>query len=817
VDVRETMVVNPRVILLVLAFPLALAGTLALLGASIGSQPLVGANPWTGVPKPNAALAFVLAGAAFILVARDRTPTTVRVAKVLALLVAAIGFGTLIGYVLNKPTRFDELIIAARRPSAEVFPGRMSISMAVALFCGGLRLYQVAGRDESENARFSWLARVPFLIGTFALLIFGFDVGFDLNVTGSPPLSALACIGLILFACGLFVASPRGGVTQLMLSDTPGGLLVRRVLLPSMLGLYLAALLGGLGRVTGYTPGIDIHTRKPKFDLTLTFVRPVLVAVVVVTGAWILYRLIIRSAVVVNQGAAADRAVRFHASLLDAIDQAVIAANTRGEITYWNRAAERASGWLASEVLGKQVQEFGPAVGFDNAPRSFTGSAEDGERWSGEVELRAKDGTTFPSLLTIAPLHDETGGIIGSVSVAFDITELKQTQIALAESQDLLRQSQKMDAIGRLAGGIAHDFNNLLGSMLGHSEFVLEDLPEDHPSREDVVEIQKTVMSAAALTRQLLVVSRRQILNPSVLDLNEVVRGIEQMLRRTIGEDIQFVLDLDPSLGHVRADASQMQQVLLNLIVNARQAMPGGGRLRVQTRNSVRTEPMDAGGTEPISGSFAMITVSDTGIGMDKETASKVFEPFFTTKVEGTGFGLATVYGIVQQSGGHIYLYSEPGHGTTFKIYLPIVDAAVSPLSTQEAEDESAAVISETVLVVDDERGLGELIERTLTRRGYNILLASNPETAIELSDHFDGHIDLLVTDVVMPHMSGPELAKYLANSRDPMRVLFMSGFTDDASWPLVRIGADGFLEKPFTAAALLQKVRNALRGEVYR
>jgi CheY-like chemotaxis protein len=288
------------------------------------------------------------------------------------------------------------------------------------------------------------------------------------------------------------------------------------------------------------------------------------------------------------------------------------------------------------------------------------------------------------------------------------------------------------------------------------------------------------------------------------------------MLRRTIGEHIKFVLDLDPALGNVRADPSQVQQVLLNLIVNARDAMPGGGRLRIQTRNSVRTDPMDSDATEPLSGHFAMVTVSDTGMGMDKETARRIFEPFFTTKAEGTGLGLATVYGIVQQSGGHIYLYSEPGHGTTFKIYLPIVEDAVTALMALDTEDESSVVANETLLVVDDERGLGEMIERILTRRGYRVILASDPHSAVELSDGFEGQIDLLVTDVVMPHVSGPELAARIKSGRPEIHVLFMSGFTDDVAFPLSGVGTDVLLEKPFTAAALLQKVRDALRAGVY-
>jgi len=378
--------------------------------------------------------------------------------------------------------------------------------------------------------------------------------------------------------------------------------------------------------------------------------------------------------------------------------------------------------------------------------------------------------------------------------------------------EEQLRQSQKMEAVGKLAGGIAHDFNNLLTAITGYSELTLRELPTDSPFYSKVTEIKKAGERAATLTRQLLAFSRKQILQPKVLDLNAVIPEMEKMLRRLIGEDIVLETVLDRSLGQVKADPGQMEQILLNLCVNARDAMPEGGRLTIQTTNVSLKQAYRNQQVSIRAGNYVMFSVSDNGCGMNAETQARIFEPFFTTKElgKGTGLGLSTVYGIVKQSDGTIWVYSEVDKGTTFKIYLPRVDE----VRAEEAPAESHIVPrgNETILVVEDEEIVRTLSTEILENQGYRVLAAGNGEEGLRVCKEFYGAIDLLITDVVMPHMSGRELAEQLATIRPDTRVLYMSGFTDDA---IVRHGVldDGvfFIQKPFSPDALAIKARSVL------
>ncbi|HET7321654.1 MAG TPA: ATP-binding protein, partial [Longimicrobiaceae bacterium] len=367
--------------------------------------------------------------------------------------------------------------------------------------------------------------------------------------------------------------------------------------------------------------------------------------------------------------------------------------------------------------------------------------------------------------------------------------------------EEQLVQSQKMEAVGRLAGGVAHDFNNLLTAIKGHLEFLLEGLPAGSDAREDAEGIGDAADRAAQLTRQLLALSRRQVLQPRVLDLNQTVQEMEKMLHRVIGEDISLSSHTEPALGHVEADPGQLTQVLLNLVVNSRDAMPQGGQLTISTANVELDDEYVRGKVRVEPGGYVMLAVSDTGTGMDAETRARIFEPFFTTKEmgKGTGLGLSTVYGIVQQSGGHVWVYSEPGHGTTFKIYLPRVDA---PLSTDAAPEAAMATGRETVLLAEDDPAVRVLARRGLEHAGYRVLEADGGEAALALAEEHDGPIHLLLSDVVMPGIGGRELAERLQERREGVAVLFMSGYTDDA---ILRHGmlneGTPFLEKPFTPA----------------
>jgi nitrogen-specific signal transduction histidine kinase/ActR/RegA family two-component response regulator len=391
--------------------------------------------------------------------------------------------------------------------------------------------------------------------------------------------------------------------------------------------------------------------------------------------------------------------------------------------------------------------------------------------------------------------------------------ERKRHLEALRSSEAQLRQSQKMEAVGRLAGGVAHDFNNLLTVIKGYSELAMEEISESDPLYAGVQQIQRAADRAASLTRQLLAFSRRQVLAPKVLDLNQLVTDTQKMLRRLMGEDVELVTALQSNLGSVRADPHQIEQVLMNLAVNAKDAMPRGGKLTVETSNVEfdREHTHEHVSVKP--GAYVMLAVSDTGSGMDAETCSHVFEPFFTTKEQGkgTGLGLSTVYGIVKQSGGYIWVSSEQGAGTTFKIYLPRVDETAERPPARQARQEAYRGV-ETILLVEDEAGVRTLIRQVLQRHGYTVIDCSHGGEALLAAERHHGRIHLLLTDVVLPQMNGRELTERLLALRSDMKVMYMSGYTDEAiAHHGVLTPGSAFVQKPFTNEALARKVREVL------
>jgi two-component system, cell cycle sensor histidine kinase and response regulator CckA len=396
---------------------------------------------------------------------------------------------------------------------------------------------------------------------------------------------------------------------------------------------------------------------------------------------------------------------------------------------------------------------------------------------------------------------------LGSVASAVAVgIERKRAEEALRRSEAQLRQAQKMEAVGRLAGGIAHDFNNLLTVITSYGDLLFEDLASDDPKREDVDQIRKAADGAAALTRQLLAFSRQQVIEPKVLDLKATVTGAEKLLQRLIGADVQLTTSLAPDLGAVKADHGQLEQLIINLAVNARDAMPGGGRLNITAANMEMDETFVRSHPPARPGRYVTLAVSDTGIGMDEQTKARIFEPFFTTKEsgKGTGLGLATVYGIVKQAGGFIWVDSEPGRGTTFNVYLPRIDETPEPVAVRPASTEPPRG-TETILVVEDSASVRMVTRQVLERYGYVVLEAPNGDTALRLAAKHHGPIHLLLTDVVMPGLSGRQLAERLTQLRPGIRVLYVSGYADTLE-PGV-----AYLQKPFAPETLARRLRDVM------
>ena len=505
------------------------------------------------------------------------------------------------------------------------------------------------------------------------------------------------------------------------------------------------------------------------------------------------------------------RQLDFTEAITNSLGEGLYALDKNGLVTFMNPAAEIGLGWKQEQLLGQSMHEV---IHFQKADCTRT-PAEDcpllGVLKSAQTVkvdrdvFTRKDRTIFPVSYTSSPIITQ-GQAVGAVIAFHDITE----RITLEEQ---FRQSQKMEAVGQLAGGVAHDFNNLLTVITGYSDLTLMRLGNDEPIRSNVEEIRKAGERAASLTRQLLAFSRKQVLQPKLLKLNVIVSDVEKMLRRLIGEDIDLLTVLEPSLGQINADPGQIEQVILNLAVNARDAMPQGGKLTVETSNVYLDNEYVRihSGIRP--GGYVMLAVNDTGTGMDGETQAHIFEPFYTTKVQGkgTGLGLSTVYGIVKQSGGNIWVYSEIGKGTTFKVYLPRVNDG----GQIEAAPEPLADLSrgrETILLTEDEEPVRRLTRLILEMNGYQVLEATCGDEALSIYERHQGRVELIITDVVMPRMSGRELAQAPERLSPGIKVLYLSGYTDDA---IVRHGLldqkMAFLQKPFTPDALLRKVREML------
>ena len=502
--------------------------------------------------------------------------------------------------------------------------------------------------------------------------------------------------------------------------------------------------------------------------------------------------------------------------LIDDAPIIVVGLQERSKIAVFNRFAEELTGYKAEEVIGKEwIKTFIPEEQREVVYRVWDDIADNrliDHHFENEIVTKSGERRLIEWRNTVITENDKFRMVL---AYGVDITARRQAEAEREQLQSQLLQAQKLEAVGRLAGGVAHDFNNMLSVILGHGEIVLNKLHPGDPLRDDVNAILEAGKRSAALIRQLLAFSRKQTLQPEVLDLNAVVRNLEKMLRRLIGEDIVLELALAEEIDRVMADPGLVEQVIMNLSVNARDAMPNGGRLLFGTANVELDETYAQNHTGVDPGKYVMLAVTDTGCGMDKETLSNVFEPFFTTKEKGkgTGLGLATVYGIVKQSGGNIWAYSEPGKGTTFKIYLPATEAKPEPKTTAD-EKETAKGGGEHILVVEDEDSLRKLAETALSRLGYQVSVAANGGEALLLMEEKGLKPDLVITDVVMPNMSGKELANRLQRNQPDLKVLYMSGYTDSA---IVHHGilepGTAFIQKPFILRDLAEKARAVLRG----
>jgi two-component system, cell cycle sensor histidine kinase and response regulator CckA len=508
------------------------------------------------------------------------------------------------------------------------------------------------------------------------------------------------------------------------------------------------------------------------------------------------------------------RAEEENARLASAIAQsgeAVVIIDDKRIVQWVNPVFEVTTGKKREEAIGQPL----PITEAQDEAfyREFWNTLESGKTWRGHLRNHKNDGTPYTEEATVSPVFDSTGSIVSYVSVARDITGVLKLQQEKEKLQEQFLQSQKMESVGRLAGGVAHDFNNMLSVILGHAQLSLDMLDSKQPIYAHLQEINKAALRSAELTRQLLAFARKQTVSPKVLSLNNTIGGLLSMLQRIIGEDVDLAWMPGLALWPVSIDPAQVDQILANLAVNARDAISQQGRITIETQNAVIDENYCATHLDSAAGEYVMLAVSDNGCGMGKEVLSHIFEPFFTTKEvgKGTGLGLATVYGIVKQNRGFINIYSEPGKGSTFKIYFP----RYAGPETVEKEEARPAVLArgvETILLVEDEPAVLNLAKIMLERQGYCVIAATKPSEAIHLAHDHSGDIHLLLVDVVMPEMTGRELADRLISSRPGLRRLFMSGYTANviAHQGVLEPGVI-FLQKPFSARALAEKVREAL------
>ncbi|MGB8582579.1 MAG: ATP-binding protein [Candidatus Sulfotelmatobacter sp.] len=776
-------------------------GLSVLVGWAANVGPLMTVLPGRIAMKPNAAIGFLFAGVALVLLTRVSNTRQARIASAVgAGFVVLIGLLTVIEYIFHWDLGIDQLLF--RDLVQHYYPGRMAHISALNFCLTGTSLLLLSISEKQAR----WPQLLSLLSGFSATLaIIGYLYGVPV-LYGSVEYTSMALhtgLGFLILSAAIIHCRPTLGLMQVISSRHAGGWLARR-LLP--IAVIAPALLGA----------VYVHGRFSHWDVRLALASLIVAQIVLFVGlVWALAFLLNR---LEAEKTAAQTALQHSEKLLEQryrtmFEEAIVGifqSTPEGRFLSVNPAMALMLGYASPAEMMAAVTDIPNQLYVDRKRSDEFKSLieQQGAVQNFEIQMYRKDGTQMWMSSNIRAAYED-GAIVRYEGTNSDITERKLLQGQLA-------QAQKMEAVGRLAGGVAHDFNNAIGVIVGYSALLKDRVPTDEKALQYTEQISKAGHRAASLTRQLLAFSRKQVIQPIVLDLNTVVSDTEKMLRRLIGEDIKMMVSLGRDLRRIKADRGQLEQILMNLAVNARDAMPQGGKLIIETHNAELDKTAVAQHSYAKPGEYVVLSVSDTGCGMDKETLAHIFEPFFTTKGlgKGTGLGLSTVYGIVKQSEGYVWVYSELGKGARFKIYWPRTTKeaqALAPLS----EPLALPTGSETILLVEDDDSMRELTRNCLASVGYTILSTPDGEAAIRVASQQDGPIQLLLTDVVMPGLSGRQLAESLAAYRPEMKVLYMSGYTADliADHGVLESNI-ALLEKPFTQEALLNNVRRVLDGD---
>ena len=803
------------------ACAVAVLGVSVLAGWCLDSRRLTSVVPGFVAMNPVTALAFILAGLALWLLQEDSRPSSAGPAgRMLAALVVVLTMLCLSRLYLPWDLGLDRLLFPERVSGViDGFPNRMAPNTALSFALLGTALVLLDFRTTQAWRPAYALAAGAGALGLAAAVGYAYNASLLYGVGAFIPMALNTALGILVLAAGVLCARPAGGPPAVALAQGPGGVLARRLLpatlvVPLLLGwLHLKGREAGLYDSAG---GIAL----------LSAATTLIVAVLIWKAAAYLNRSDSArrraeenlqalneqlEARVVQRTEEARRATAELRALFEASPLAICNVTASGEVRSWNRAAEELFGWQAGEVIGRPLPNIPPELVGEHGrlrQRALAGNPFTDH----ETKRLRQDGRLVDVSISTAALFDGDGVAHSVVAVYADISGRKTLEAQF-------RQAQKMEAVGRLAGGVAHDFNNVLTVIRTASELLVADLAHDDARRADAAEIRDAAARGATLTRQLLAFSRRQVLRLRSVNANAVVTQLEPMIRRLVEENVAVETRLAPDLSRIKVDPGQLEQVLLNLVVNARDAMPQGGTLLIETVNVLLDDAYPQSHLSTRPGPYVALTVTDTGCGMDAATQSRLFEPFFTTKPagQGTGLGLATVYGIVKQSGGNIWVYSEVGRGTTFKIYFPQhLGPEEEPLAAAESRPRVESLAGATILIVEDDVAVRSAVRRLLERHGYCVLEASSGADALVILAESPRAVDLVISDMVMPEMSGLQLRQHLRKLRPSLPVLLMSGYTEEA---ITRLGSAGplpsLIEKPFTVDGILGKVRNLLSAGV--